>query len=45
VMVTWPFIDAAIRRRTRFEEASVWIGIGGVLTIIGLTVWEAVVPH
>ncbi len=42
---TWPFIDASIRKRTRFQEASVWIGIAGVLTIIGLTVWEAVVKH
>jgi len=45
VMFTWPFIDAAIRRRTRFKEASVWIGIVGVLAIIGLTVWEAVAKH
>ena len=45
VMFSWPFIDAWIRRRTRFREASVWIGIAGVLTIIGLTVWEAVVKH
>lgn len=44
-MFVWPFIDAAIRRRTRFQEASVWIGIVGVLTIIGLTIWEAVVKH
>ena len=44
-MFAWPFIDAAIRRRSRFQEASVWIGIAGVLAIIGLTVWEAVVKH
>ncbi len=41
----WPFIDSWIRRKTRFTEASVWIGIVGVLTIIGLTVWEALVAH
>ena len=45
IMLVWPFIDAWIRRRTRFQEASVWIGIAAALTIIGLTVWEAVVAH
>ncbi|MFQ5766650.1 MAG: cytochrome bc complex cytochrome b subunit [Acidobacteriota bacterium] len=45
VMATWPFTDAWIRRHTRYKEASVWIGIAGALTIIGLTVWEAVVKH
>jgi len=44
-MLAWPFVDAQIRRRTRFQEASVWIGILGVLAIIGMTVWEAVVKH
>ncbi len=44
-MFAWPFIDAWIRRRTRFSEASVWIGIAGVFAIIALTVWEAVVRH
>ncbi len=44
-MFAWPFIDDWIRRKTRFQEASVWIGIVGVLAIIGLTVWEAVVKH
>ena len=45
VMFAWPFIDAEIRKRTRFSEASVWIGILGALTIIGLTIWEALVAH
>jgi quinol-cytochrome oxidoreductase complex cytochrome b subunit len=45
VMFAWPFIDSVIRRYTRFSEASVWIGIGAVFAIIGLTVWEAVVAH
>jgi quinol-cytochrome oxidoreductase complex cytochrome b subunit len=44
-MFAWPFIDAAIRARTRFKEASVWIGIIGVLSIIALTLWEALVAH
>ncbi len=45
VMFAWPFVDDWIRRKTRFQEASVWIGIFGVLAIIALTVWEAVVRH
>jgi quinol-cytochrome oxidoreductase complex cytochrome b subunit len=45
VMFAWPFIDGAIRKRTRFQEASVWVGILGVLAIIGMTVWEAVARH
>jgi len=45
LMFAWPFIDDQIRRRTRFKEASVWIGIAAALTIIALTVWEAAVRH
>jgi quinol-cytochrome oxidoreductase complex cytochrome b subunit len=45
VMFAWPFIDGWIRKRTRFTEASVWVGIVGVFALIGLTVWEAVVEH
>ena len=45
LMFAWPLIDAWIRRRTRFQEASVWIGIAGMLAITGLTVWEAAVAH
>jgi quinol-cytochrome oxidoreductase complex cytochrome b subunit len=45
IMFTWPFIDALIRKKTRFHEASVWVGILGVLAIIGLTVWEAIARH
>ncbi|MCB9832643.1 MAG: cytochrome bc complex cytochrome b subunit [Planctomycetes bacterium] len=45
VMFLWPFIDGAIRKYTRAKEASVWIGILGVLAIIALTVWEASVAH
>jgi len=44
-MFAWPFIDAWIRRRTRFQEASVVVGLVGALTIIGLTVWEAIARH
>jgi quinol-cytochrome oxidoreductase complex cytochrome b subunit len=45
VMFTWPFIDGWIRRNTKFQEASVWIGILGALTIIALTLWEAIARH
>jgi quinol-cytochrome oxidoreductase complex cytochrome b subunit len=45
VMYAWPFIDQWIRKNTKYAEASVWIGIFGVLSIIGLTVWEALVAH
>ena len=45
VMFSWPFIDSLIRKKTRFQEASVWIGIVGVALLIGLTMWEALVEH
>jgi quinol-cytochrome oxidoreductase complex cytochrome b subunit len=45
VMFAWPFVDGWLRKHTRFQEASVWVGLAGALTIIGLTVWEAVVRH
>jgi quinol-cytochrome oxidoreductase complex cytochrome b subunit len=45
VMFGWPFIDAWIRRHTKYQEASVWVGIAGVLAIVVMTVWEAVVKH
>ena len=45
IIFVWPFIDAIIRKKTKFKEASVWIGIVGTLTIIALTLWEAFVAH
>ena len=45
VMFVWPFIDAGLRKLTGKEEISVWIGIGGVFLIVGLTVWEAIASH
>jgi quinol-cytochrome oxidoreductase complex cytochrome b subunit len=44
-MILWPWIDAAIRRWTKWKEAGVWIGIVVSLAIIGMTVWEAAVEH
>ncbi len=40
-IIFWPFIDSRIRKRWPESEASVWIGVGGVLFLLGLTVWEA----
>jgi quinol-cytochrome oxidoreductase complex cytochrome b subunit len=45
VFFGWPFIDAWIRKNTKFKEASVWVGIVGVLVIVGMTVWEGLVKH
>jgi quinol-cytochrome oxidoreductase complex cytochrome b subunit len=44
-MFLWPWIDAVLRRLTRSEDISVYIGIVATLLLIGLTVWEAVVAH
>jgi quinol-cytochrome oxidoreductase complex cytochrome b subunit len=44
-MFIWPWIDSAIRRMTRWEDASVYIGIVAALLLVGLTVWEASVAH
>ena len=40
-IVAWPFIDSWIRRRKSASEISVYIGIGIVLYLLGLTIWEA----
>ena len=45
IMFVWPFIDSWIRRKTKYQEASVWIGIVGVFLLVGMTIWEAVVAH
>ena len=45
VMIVWPWIDTVLRRITRREDISVWIGSAVALAIIGLTVWEALVEH
>ena len=44
-MVVWPAIDVWLRRHTKVEDASVWVGIAAVVAIITLTVWEAMVAH
>lgn len=44
-MLIWPWIDAALRRITRREDVSIWIGTAVALSIIAMTIWEAVVQH
>ena len=44
-MFFWPWIDKLLRRVTKIEEISVYIGILATFLLIGLTVWEAVVAH
>ena len=45
LMFIWPWIDRGLIRLTKNKETSTYIGIVAVLLIIGLTVWEAAVPH
>ncbi len=45
VMFVWPWIDAVLRKLTRRDDISVYIGILAALALIGMTVWEAVVAH
>lgn len=44
-MFVWPWIDRGLRKVTRNEDISVYIGIAAVLLLIGMTVYEAVVKH
>lgn len=44
-MFLWPWVDAALRKITGWEEISVYIGILAVFAITGLTVFEAAVAH
>jgi len=45
VMFAWPLIDGWVRKHTKFQEFSVFVGILGALAIIVMTVWEAVARH
>lgn len=45
LMFFWPFIDAWLVKKFKYPEISVWIGAAGALTIMGLTMWEALVAH
>ena len=45
IMFVWPWIDNLLRRITKKEDISVYIGIVATFLLVGLTVWEAVAPH
>ena len=45
VMFFWPFIDDWLVRKFKYADISVWVGIVGALTIMGFTMWEALVAH
>lgn len=44
-MFLWPWIDAGLRKLTKKEDISTYIGIVAVFVLVGLTVWEAAVRH
>jgi quinol-cytochrome oxidoreductase complex cytochrome b subunit len=44
-MILWPWLDAALRKISGWEEISTYIGIAAVFALVGLTAWEALVPH
>lgn len=44
-MFLWPWIDKLLRKITRIDQISVYIGIVATFLLIGLTVWEAAVAH
>jgi len=44
-MFLWPWIDVALRKVTKNEDISIYIGIVATFLLVGLTVWEAVVAH
>ncbi len=44
-MFLWPWIDGLLRKITKREEVSVYLGIVAVVLLVGLTVWEAAVVH
>jgi quinol-cytochrome oxidoreductase complex cytochrome b subunit len=44
-MFLWPWIDVLLRRLTRNDDISVYIGIVATFLLIGLTVWEAIAAH
>lgn len=45
MFLMWPFIDRLLRRKNPASEVSVYIGIGVVIFILVLTVWESLATH
>ncbi len=41
LLLFWPFIDRVLERKFPHKDISVWLGIIAILTLIVLTVWEA----
>lgn len=41
LLLLWPFVDAAIRKRRPNSEISIVLGVIGFLTLVALTIWEA----
>jgi quinol-cytochrome oxidoreductase complex cytochrome b subunit len=44
-MFVWPWLDAGLRRITKCDDISVYVGIVASLLLVGLTTWEALVAH
>ncbi len=44
-MFLWPWVDGLLRRITRMDDISIYIGILATLTLVGFTIWEAIVTH
>lgn len=44
-MFAWPALDRLLARVFRRVDASFWIGIVAVFSIVALTVWEGLVAH
>lgn len=44
-MFVWPWIDKLLRRVTKNEEISVYLGVVAVFLLVYMTVWEASVAH
>ena len=45
MLAMWPLIDAFFRRNNKLKEISILFGIIGVVVLVILTVWEAIVLH
>lgn len=43
LLLFWPFIDRILVRRFPKRDISVWLGVIAILTLIALTLWEALV--
>jgi hypothetical protein len=43
-MFIWPWIDKFLQKRG-WQDASVYLGIVAVCLLVGITVFEAAVPH